>query len=85
MACLQYLMCSFILAELILLLRYMTGSKTIPKKILVSFQNGSMGVGGATCAMRLTLPVLGTDYDFDTFSAIIRAVLPRGKKSFTVI
>lgn len=67
---------------------YVTGSECLPPAgyaagvVSVRFIN-SNAIIGATCALKLTLPTRFQSYD--EFCHCIRAVLPPGKKSYTMI
>ena len=76
-------------AELEGLLRYTTGSYNVPPAgysagcIKVAFQEHVMGITASTCVPQLTLPK--TFKDYETFALSLRAVLPPGRKSFTIL
>ena len=80
--------CSFILTDSRQLLRFTTGSKHIPAAgysswyVSVDFVDGD-AVMGSSCALKLTLPTgCGT---YEIFEQSLLAVLPGGRKSFTMI
>ena len=80
--------CSFFLTDHRRLLRFTTGSEHIPAAgyssgyISVAFVDGD-AVMGSTCALKLTLPTgCGT---YEHFERSLLAVLPGGRKSFTMI
>lgn len=77
-----------VVTDLQSLLRYMTGSDSPPPSgfsagyIAVQFLDTD-GVISATCQMKLTLP---TRLDnIEEFSACMHAVLPQGRRSFTMV
>jgi len=69
------------ITELVEVLKYVTGGRTLPKRIHVAFDE-SAGIAASTCAMKITLPL---HVDASTFSTAMRAVLFPGRKSFTMI